>query len=398
MNIILLLGTLLVAALAAGHLANRFGVPHVVAYIIVGLIFGESGLQIFSGPILDAFSPVVYVALAMIGFMVGGELKHDVFKKYGAQFVGILFCEGLFAMALVSGLVWLWTDNPAVAILLGALSSATAPAATVDVLWEYRARGPLTTTILAIVALDDALSLCLYGFAFAFAEMSLTGVADFSSMLLGPLVEIFSSLALGCAVGFSLDMGLKFMRQEDDSLLLNLGGIFLGAGLAVYFGLSLIMVAMAIGVWLTNSHPHRNEKSFEAIKKFAPPIYTVFFVLVGARLRIDLLPQMGVIGLLYILGRTSGKWSGAYWGARLSSSPAVVRKYLGLALFSQAGVALGLALDIFQHFSQYGVAGHELGGIILNVIAATTVIVQIIGPPAVKTAIKMAGEIPETAR
>jgi len=395
MNIILLLGTLFVAALAAGRLASRFGVPHVVAYIVVGLLFGESGLHIFSGQTLDAFSPVVHVALAIIGFMVGGELKHEVFKKYGSQFIGILLCEGFFAMALVAVFVWLWTGNPAVAILLGALSSATAPAATVDVLWEYKARGPLTTTILAIVALDDALSLCLYGFAFAFAEMFVSGKADFSAMILSPLRGIVSSLILGCAIGFLLDMGLKFFKQADECLLLNLGFILLGAGLAIYFDLSLIMVSMSIGVWLANSHRQRNEHSFEAIKKFAPPIYTVFFVLVGARLKVDLLPQMGIIGLLYLLGRTSGKWSGSYVGARLSGTPAAVQKYLGLALFSQAGVALGLALDIFQHFSQYGAAGRELGSIIINVIAATTFVVQIIGPPAVKIAIKRAGEIPE---
>lgn len=397
MNIILLLGVLLVAAMAASHLARRFGVPHVVAYILVGLLFGESGLHIFSGPILDAFSPVVQVALAMIGFMVGGELKHNIFKKYGVQFIGILLCEGLFAMVLVGGLVWMWTGNPAVAIILGALSSATAPAATVDVLWEYRARGPLTTTILAIVALDDVLSLCLYGFAFAFAEVFVSGTADFSSLLLGPLRGIASALTLGCAVGYCLDLALKFINKEDDCLLVNLGAVLLGAGLAVYFDLSLIMVTMAIGVWLTNSHPQRNEKSFEVIKNFSPPIYTIFFVLIGARLRVDLLPQMGVVGLLYVLGRTSGKWSGAYVGARLSGAPVAVRRYLGLALFSQAGVALGLALEIFQHFSQYGDAGRQLGSLILNVIAATTFIVQIIGPPAVKIAIKKAGEIPDTA-
>ena len=365
---------------------------------MVGLIFGESGLHIFSGPVIDSFSPVVHVALAMIGFMVGGELKYEVFKKYGSQFFIILFCEGLFSMTLVAGLVWLWTGNPAIAILLGALSSATAPAATVDVLWEYRSRGPLTTTILAIVALDDAFSLCLYGFAVAFAEMYVSGNTKFSFVLLGPLRGILSSLALGCTVGFFLDLGLKFIKQADDCLILNLGAVLLGAGLSIYFDLSLIMVTMAIGVWITNAHPHRNEKSFEAIKKYAPPIYTVFFVLVGTRLKIDLLPQMGIIGILYLVGRTSGKWSGAYLGALLSGAPATVQKYLGLALFSQAGVALGLTLDIAHHFSQYGEAGRELSIIILNVITATTFIVQIIGPPAVKMAIKRAGEIPGSAK
>jgi len=395
MNVILLLGVVLVTALGAGRLGGRFGIPQVVGYILVGLLLGHSGLNILPSSLVDAFSPLINIALALIGFMVGGELKYEIFRRYGWQFFSILLCEGILAMVTVTGLVWFWTGNPAIAILLGALSSATAPAATVDVLWEYKSRGPVTTTILAIVALDDGLGLILYGFAFAVAQALFTGSGiSAGAVVLEPLREILSSLALGCAAGFLLDRLLSLIKKEEDRLVMNLGGVLLAAGLAILFDVSLIMTAMAAGCWLANTPNYRNEKSFETVKAFTPPIYTLFFVLVGARLKLSLLPQLGGIGLLYVLGRTSGKWIGAYLGARLSGAAATVRKYLGLALFSQAGVALGLALQVFQHFSRLGTAGRELGGVVINVIAATTFIVQIIGPPAVKLAITKAGEIP----
>jgi len=395
MNIILLLGLVLVAALAAGRFGGRFGIPQVVGYILIGLLFGDSGLHLFPSSLVDAFAPLVNIALAMIGFMVGGELKYDIFRRYGWQFLVILLCEGILAMVMVASLVWFWTGNAAVAILLGALSSATAPAATVDVLWQYRSRGPVTTTILAIVALDDGLALILFGFAYAVAEALFAGGSfAVGTVLLDPLRQIVGSLALGCGAGYVLDRVLASIKRQEDRLVMNLGGLLLAAGIAVFFDLSLIMVAMAAGIWLVNAPGNRNEKSFETVKDFAPPIYTLFFVLVGARLRVDLLPQLGGIGLLYVLGRTTGKWGGAYLGARLSGAAATVRKYLGLALFSQAGVALGLALHVYQHFSKLGAAGRELGSVVINVIAVTTFIVQVIGPPAVKLAITKAGEIP----
>jgi Kef-type K+ transport system membrane component KefB len=389
MNIILLFGLVLLAALLAGRLGDLVGIPQVVGYILIGLLFGNSGLNLLSFSMVDSLTPLVNIALAMIGFMVGGELKYGIFRRYGWQFFTILLCEGILSMIMVTTLVWMWTGSPAIAILLGALSSATAPAATVDVLWQYKSRGPVTTTILAIVALDDGLGLILFGFAFAFAKSMLSsGNVSIVSVVFDPLLEIFLSLGLGCSIGFILDHLLPRIKGDDNLLVLDLGTILLAAGLAITFDLSLIMVAMAAGCWLANTPDNRNEKSFVAIKAFTPPIYTLFFVLVGARLKVNLLPELGGVGLLYIFGRTAGKWIGAYIGARLSGAADTVRKYLGLALFSQAGIALGLALHVAQQFSSLGPEGRHLGGVIINVIAATTFIVQIIGPPAVKLAIK----------
>jgi Kef-type K+ transport system membrane component KefB len=398
-QILLLFGVILILGLAGGRLFEKMGIPQVVGYIIIGLILGESITHIISGKLLDNLSPLTSIALAFIGFMVGGELNIATFRKYGGQFFTILFSEGMLAMILVSVFVTLWTRNIALVILLGALSSATAPAATVDVLWEYRSRGPLTNTILAIVALDDGLALILYGFAFAFSK-AIVGreTLNFQIMLSQPLLEIFGSVAIGIALGFLADKSLQWIKSKEDKLVIIIGTVLLASGAAAMLQLSLILTSMVLGFYLTNINPHRNESNFEIIKAFVPPIYIIFFVFIGARLNLGLLPKMGIIGALYIVGRTAGKWIGAFGGAKLSHSPDTVRKYLGFALFSQAGVAIGLALDTYQNFSHYGAAGNQIGNTIINVIAATTFIVQIIGPPSVKYAISRAGEIPPQSK
>ena len=398
MKILLLIGIVLFAGLLTGRVFERLGIPQVVGYIVFGILIGDSFSGILGRDLLDHLTPLTSLALALIGFMVGGELKHSVFRKYGKQFFSILFSEGLTAMFLVALLVTVYTKDLALGLLLGALSSATAPAATVDVLWEYHSKGPLTTTILAIVALDDGLSLILYGFALAFADVIASGSGlSFEMMIIKPLTEIALSLRIGIAAGFLLDRILVRIKNKDDRLVICLGTLVLAAGASESLDLSLILTSMTMGLYLTNIHPHRNEAVFETIKAFAPPVYILFFVFVGARLQIGLLKEMGIIGILYVLGRTAGKWTGAYFGATLSRAPDAVRKYLGFALFSQAGVAVGLALDAYQHFQSMGARGVEMGSTIINIIAATTFLVQIIGPPSVKFAISRAGEITREA-
>ena len=396
MHILFTLGLIMALGLAGGRLFERFGIPQVVGYIVVGVVLGDSVLHFISLKTLDDLSPLTSMALAFIGFMVGGELKYSIFQKYGRQFFSILLSEGLLAMLLVCTLTILLTKNIPLGILLGALSSATAPAATVDVLWEYRSKGPLTSTILAIVALDDGLALFLYGFAFSFANALVTGRGlNIRIMVLQPLIEIFGSLLLGFLISLIIDHVLRWIKTRDDQLVINVAAILLASGIAKHFDLSLILTNMAVGLTLTNLHPDRNESNFEVVKKFVPPIYIIFFLFVGARLQLGLLPSMGILGVLYILGRTIGKWAGSFLGATISGAPLTVRKYLGFALFSQAGVAIGLALDIYQHFGEFGSAGERLGHTVINVIAATTLLVQIIGPLSVKFAISKAGEIPE---
>lgn len=373
--------------------------PQVVGYILIGVVLGDSAAGLLTHNLLDLFEPLSQVALGFIGFLVGGELRAEVFRKYGAKFLVILLCEGLLAAALVGFAVAALTGRPALGLLLGALASATAPAATVNVLWEYRSKGPLTTTILAIVALDDGLGLLLYAFAVAIAEVWLGAApANGFSVWLQPLREILGSLALGGAVGLIVNWAIQRIKRNSEQVLSLLTGVVLiVCGSAAGLGLSQILANLTVGLTLTNVLPKRREGVFEAVRAFTPPIYILFFVFIGAQLDVSLLPKMGLIGLVYLVGRSVGKLVGATAGGWLSDAPAAVRNYLGWALFSQAGVAIGLALDISHRFSRLGPAAKSTGHTVLNVIAATTVVVQIIGPPAVKYAISKAGEIPKEA-
>lgn len=396
MDILLLLGFAILAGMAGGKVLQRFGIPRVVGYILIGLLLGDNLAGLLPRDYLTLLNPVSQIALGFIGFMVGGELKAEVFRKYGPKFLVILLCEGLLAAILVGVAVTWLTGKPHLGLLLGALASATAPAATVNVLWEYRSRGPLTTTILAIVALDDGLGLLLYAFAVTVAQVLLgTGTVVGWMVWLEPVREILGSLVLGGVAGLLVYLVMLRLKGDSNQTLTLLSGAVLSVcGLAATFELSQILANMAMGVVLVNFLPQSKEEAFDAIKAFTPPIYVLFFVFIGARLDLAILPRLGLVGLVYLAGRTLGKMAGAWLGGSISHAPESVRKYLGWALFSQAGVAIGLALDISHRFSVLGPAGREVGDTVLNVIAATTVVVQILGPPAVKYAIGRAGEIP----
>lgn len=395
MDLLLLFGIASLVGLLGGRLFKLLKIPRVVGYVSAGVLLGCSVLDIIPLSLVSNLAPFTDFALALIGFLIGGELKRSVFARFGRQMVLLMLAEGLAAFTLVTALVTLVTGQLAIGLLLGALSSATAPAATVDVLWEYHSRGPLTTTILGIVALDDGLALILYGFAMAFARVLLVGSSlSIRTGLVAPLVDIFGALALGLAIGWAITWIVRRLRDGDDLLMLLVGVILLVAGLARLCHFSLILAEMALGVALTNLAPNSSRRVFDVVRGITPPIYLLFFILIGARLQVGLLPTMGLVGLVYVIGRTGGKMGGAWMGATLVRAPAPVRKYLGFALFSQAGVAVGLALAIAQEFSHADPRAQAAGTLIVNVIAATTFLVQIIGPPFVKFAIDRAGEIP----
>ena len=396
MNVLFLLGLATLLGFAGGRLFEKLRIPQVVGFIIVGVILGDSLTGILKNDLLTSLTPLTELALGFIGFLVGGELKASIFKKYGIQFIVIGLFAGLMAAVVVGVALALLTRKAYLGILFGALASATAPAATVAVLWEYRARGLLTTAIFAIVALDDSLALVLYGFAIAFAEMLLGGQPfSFNLIVQGPLREIFGSILLGGGLGWIGSYLLRIIINTEDILAFLIALILSISGLASVLGLSLLLANMTLGVALANLLPEHKQKGFDIVKSFTPPIYIMFFMFVGARLQLGMLPKMGLVGLVYIAARAVGKIVGAGMGAMVSHAHENVKKYLGWALLSQAGVAIGLALDIYHRLFCYGPAGLEAGYMTLNVIAATTFVFEIIGPPCVRYAISKAGDIPK---
>jgi Kef-type K+ transport system membrane component KefB len=405
LNILLLMGIAIFGGTLGARLFKRIRFPQVVGYIVIGLIFGESCFSLIDQAVIDKMSPFNFLALGIIGFMIGGELKIGLFRKFGKQFLIILFAEGLGAFLAVTLLVFIsclglnaldlialdWRASLGLALLLGAISSATAPAATVDVLWEARSGGPLTKTVMALVAMDDGLALLLYGICASFS-VTLFGNGDSSLLrsLAMPLFEMGGSILLGTAFGLLLNYMIRRLREQDNALTFTIGAVFLVIGCARLLELDPILSSMSLGMTLVNLAPRRSTSAFGLVEKFAPPIYVLFFVLVGARMKLAHMEVwVMVLAVVYVVGRTAGKIYGSRWGASFAGASESVRKYLGICLFSQAGVAIGLSILASQQFTGELAS---VGQTIVIVVTTSTFLVQLLGPPCVKMAVYKAGE------
>jgi Kef-type K+ transport system membrane component KefB len=335
------------------------------------------------------------IALGLIGFDIGSHLLFGELRRLGRSILYILLFEAVGTFVLVTLGIYLLVQSWYTALIFGALASATAPAATVDVLAEYDAKGPLTTTLLAVVGMDDALALMLFSIAAAFAESLLAsaGPPSLLQVLELPLLEIGGSLILGVGMGLLLDRIMCRMKVQHDAMAVSIGFVLLCVGLSEALGFSLILTTMILGMVVVNRCPEHGRHIRFTIEQAGPVIYVLFFTLVGARFQISLLPSMGLVGVAYVLLRSGGKFLGAWVGGYMGGAEPTVRDNLGLGLLSQAGVAIGLALASSRRFSVYGDEGQALGALVINVITATTFVVQIVGPICVKLAIRRAGEI-----
>jgi len=394
-NTLSTIGLLLIISFLGSKLFQHFGIPQVVGFIIIGLIHGPSVLNVIPLEISDELLFISEIALGLIGFDMGSHLKLDELKKLGMCIISILFFEALGAFAFVAGGIYALTGSLYTALIFGAIASATAPAATVDVLAEYNAKGPLTTVIIAIVGLDDAISLLLYSITAALVESMLLGTASLTltEIIELPLIEIGGAILLGVVMGFILSALMSQRKDVHDIMAISIGFVLLSAGLSNALGFSLILTNMVLGMVIVNRNPAHGNHIRYMIEQAGPVILVLFFTLIGARFQIKLLPAMGLIGLVYVLLRSLGKFTGAWLGGRLSGAKKAVQDNLGFSLLSQAGVAIGLALAASNRFSALGPDGKVLGNLIISVVTATTFIVQIIGPIFVKFAIKRAGEI-----
>lgn len=395
MDPFLVIGIIIILGFIGARFSDFVRIPWVVGYIIVGVILGSSGFNFINARMINTLEIINIFALALIGFTIGGALEIRELRELGKSISVITVFEAMTAFLLVSVSIFLITRNISLALIFGALASATAPAATVDVLWQYRSQGPLTTTLFGVVGLDDAAALIIYAFASSLAKVFIGSQAFSLISALGePLAEIGGSLLMGALAGVILNYVLRWLKDEGQVLILILGTVILCSGLANLYNLSLILTNMALGFTLVNVS-RDNKSVFEKVASINPPIFLLFFIYVGAQVKIDLLPKLGLIGLAYLVMRVIGKTAGSYWGAVVSKAPETVRKYLGLGLLSQAGVAIGLAIDASHTFRHYGAAGVKIGSLAIMVIAATTFVYQLLGPTCTKIAIFKAKEVPD---
>jgi len=396
LNLALLFGLVILGGTFGARLFQKLRIPQVVGCIVVGIFLGDV-LNLITPKTIESLRPFTMFALGLIGFMIGSELRGDIFRKYGKQFFIILFSEGIGAFLLVaigtSAVAWIVTrqlrSSISMGLVLGAIASATAPAATANVLWEYKTRGPLTATVLAIVALDDALALLLYrGTATGAKALMGTGHASVLSATILLLGEIAGAILLGFLAGALLYFLLKFVRAEDKILEFAIASLLLVVGISMIPEIDPILPAMTLGITIANLMPRESKTTFGLVEKFSPPIYVSFFVLAGAHIEFGRLAiWIVVMTAVYILCRVAGKIIGARFGAGYSGAPVAVKKYLGLCLQSQAGVAIGLAILAGQQFSA------NLGHVIIIVVMTATFVTEILGPMLVKVGVKKAGEV-----
>ncbi len=394
-NIILLIGIAIFGGTVGARVFHLLNIPRIVGYVAIGIVLGPL-LGTISPKTIRDLEPFNMFALGIIGFLIGGELKRDIFVKFSRQVIDILLFEGLAAFMLVGvlsfAITWYfsdWKTGLAVGVVFGAICAATDPASTMSVLWEYKTRGPLTTMLIAIVALDDALALILYAICISVAGVVVGHQeAGFLGALLSSFYEIFGSLVIGIIAGILLNWILKRTDEPERVLIFSISLALLIIGVAISRELDVIISSMALGATLTNIGSRKVLSSFKLVQRFSAPIYVLFFVLVGARLRIvNSGIQVIVLTAAYIIGSIVGKTTGAWIGAVHSRAVTTIRKYLGFCLYQQGTIAIALLLVASQRFEG------QLRDTMLSVIIAGVFVLQLIGPLFTKVGIKKAGEI-----
>jgi len=389
MSVVLSLGIILLVGLLAAKLLHRIKFPAVTAYILMGVLIGPTILNLVSQEILNASGLISNVVLGVIAFGLGQNFSRENFSKIGKSVLWISVFEATGAWLSVFFIFLFLLRQPLyLSLLFGAIASATAPAATVMVVREYRAKGIFTNTLLGVVAIDDAWCLIIFAFSLAVAKAligPLTGNLLLLRVLLGSLLHIGGAFLLGAGIAVILIIFSRYARTETDLLIYTLGFILFGIGMAIYFHLSVLLTNIFLGAVLVNIGK-RSFRFFDILRTVDSPLYLCFFVLAGANLNVALLGKLGLIGVFYFLFRIIGKLVGASVGGYFSKATDSVRKYLGFGLIPQAGVALGVALIAEAEFPY-------LGGTVFTTIAATTIIYELIGPFGTKFALSRAGEI-----
>ncbi|MCR1970506.1 cation:proton antiporter [Clostridium cochlearium] len=387
MNPFISVGMAIIIGVLFGKIMNKFKIPAVAGYVIAGLVLGVSCLNLISGEMSEQLSFIGDFALGIIAFNIGSELEYSVLKRLGKPIFIIAFFEAIFAFILVTLVTILLGEKIYTALILGAVASATAPAATVMVLNELKAKGPLTSTLLGVVAVDDAICLMIYAIASSLAKVFIKHTSiNMYSLIYLPIKEIVLSILSGFLLGILLVYIINRLHKDSEIQIVALGFIITLTGMAMKYNLSPLLSCMSLGIAVSNLCAHSNEV-FSTIEKFDSPIITAFFVLAGARLNISLIPKIGLLGICYLIFRIIGKVSGAYIGGIISKAPKVVKKYIGYGLFSQIGVAIGLAIIVSREFK-----GTGLDVKVLTILLATTIITEIIGPISTKQAIIKAKE------
>ncbi len=377
--------------LFAAKLLHQLKFPAVTAYLLLGIIIGPHLLNLVSPGIINSSGLISNIVLSIIAFGLGQNFSREHFRKIGKSVLTISILEAVGAWLLVTlALFFILKQQLYLALLFGSIGAATAPAATVLVIREYKARGTFTNTLLGVVALDDAWCLIIFSVSLAIARaLSLHLGANILllKVFLHTFSQIIGAFLLGGAIGILLNWLGRFVKTRADLLIITLSAILLTAGVSILLDLSVLLANMALGAVLINLKKH-NYGFFDILHSIDTPLFLFFFVLAGANLEISLLPEIGAIAITYFVFVIIGKVAGASLGAYLSKTIPSVKKYIGFGLIPQAGVALGVALIAKASFP-------EVGNFIFTTVVTATIIFELVGPFATRFALRKAGEIRE---
>ena len=410
MQTLLLIAVALFSGLLMTRLFDKFHLPDVTAYLVAGILIGPSVLGRLGVPCLgfntpeqvDSLSMISDVALGFIAFAIGHEFRLSALKQTGKQATIIGILQAVVATIFVDiALVALHFIMPdllpmPVAITLGAIAAATAPAATLMVVRQYKAKGPVTDVLLPVVALDDAVGLVIFAISFGIAQSMKNGTTHIAALIVEPLMEVILSVAFGGLVGMGLTWLERFFHSHRNRNALIVGSVVLTVAVSQLkipvgpftFGFSSLLVCMMLGTIFCNFCPLSEDLMLQA-DRWSGPAITLFFVLSGAALDFSVFADLSVvlIGVVYILFRSMGKIMGAHWSSVLAKSPETVRKWLGITLLPQAGVALGMCS------TAYRVLGGAEGSLIRNIVLFSVLIYELVGPSLTKWALTRAGDI-----
>lgn len=386
MNLLFYLAIMLFAGLLFGRLLKLVKLPNVTGYLIAGLVLGPFVTKILSAEQVESLSVISNMALSFIAFTVGLSFKRSYFKRVGMTPVVIALLEALVAVFLVQGALIAAGFDVAFSIVLGAIAAATAPAATIMVIKQYGAKGPVTDTLMAVVAIDDAVALVAFGFAVSIAGVIRgNGGGNIFLSILQPLWQVFLSLLIGAVMGVLFKIPLRFFKKSGNRLIIIIGFVFMTSALATLCGVSELLACMALGSVFCNISTESDSIN-DLCDFFTPPLFELFFVVSGAGLDVSVLPQIGVMGAIYVVVRCVGKYLGAFIGAKIMKAPDAVAKYIGPTLIPQAGVAIGLTIvaqSVVPHYAAQ----------VRAVILCGTLIYELVGPAITKITLKKAGEI-----
>ncbi|MCH5279460.1 MAG: cation:proton antiporter [Christensenellaceae bacterium] len=391
MKILLTLAIAMAAGLALSRLMKLLNLPNVTGYLVAGILAGPFVLNLITTSDIENTKLITSTALGFIAFSIGGEFKLNFIKKLGGKIIVITVVQAVVTVLLVLLAMLFVPGEQRIprALLLGAIAAATAPAATLLVVRQYRARGPVTDTLLPVTALDDAIGLMIFSLCFSLAQVFSTGAElTVTAVLLEPLREIGLSLLVGGAMGALLALVMRFFRSNANRLCLMLVAVFSCVALSELLSLSSLLTCMMLGAVFANMRTD-SVRILELCEDWTPGLFMLFFVLSGAELNFSILTTVGVAGIVYILTRSIGKYSGAYLGSVLAHAEPNVRKYLGITLLPQAGVAIGMA--------QMVAASPELSAVssqVVTVALFATLIYELAGPVLTKLSLSKAGEIP----